>query len=579
MTDEQHEADSARVQQQNSLTDVVREIGERPNGLLNNVMRAAIETAVEDTPLGAVVRGRTNFENYRLNDMIDLVEQTNPEDLTSSGEALYSARTAIEEAAGELKGHIDRVHWVGESGDAFRKWGRSLVSSTEELSEYAAGAADQISAAAAGLAQVRVAMPLRDQRADPTSPDDFPKDEQVAGNKDYAAAVEAEKSRQEAINQLNRLSSYYAVSREQLAGLPAPTFETMPDVGVPAPAPPRPGGIVTQPAAPPGGMGSAESGTVHGQYETPFARVALGTAATDDVAFDPNDMSGRVAPPDVPVGTVIDSVGTAPLHAGPVTGQAPPPSSHPTDGNGQAGPFTNGSAAPAPVNRPSRTSGGPNGFRPPMSAQGRATSAGEGKGGLGSGRPVSHDPLSQTGRGNPSGQPAAKGGASGARPTPLGQGISGGTPRTGAPKTPTAGAPVTGAGRASGVVGGRPGTVPGRTARNGPRIPRGTVVGAEAAANSQAVRGRPGQRSGGGVTPSSGRPGITGTPAGRGSASSATRNGMTQGGAGLVRGPGGRGRRRDERGEEETQCPDYLVEDEETHLPTNQRRDVPPVVN
>ncbi|MEU7403731.1 hypothetical protein [Streptomyces sp. NPDC044948] len=574
MTDKQHEADVARVQQQNSLTDIVREIDERPGGLLNNMMRSAVEAAVEDTPFGSIVRGRTNFENYRLNDMLDLVEQTNPEDLTSSGEALYSARTAIKEAAGELKGHIDIVHWVGESGDAFRKWGRSLVSSTEELSEYAAGAADQISAAAVGLAQVRLAMPPRDQRADPASPKSFPKDEQVTDNKEYTAAVEAEKNRQEAINQLNRLSSYYAVSRERLAGLPVPTFQTMPDVGVPAPEPTGPGRYYTSPTPPSGSAGSAEAGIVPNHHETPSVRPVVGSTPTDDVVFDPSELSGRTPPVDAPVRTTLDNAGPAPVQAGPVTGQTLPPPGHPTDSSGGTGPFANGFNTPASTNRPGR-GGGPNGFRSPGFAQGRATSTGD-KGGSGPGRSLTQGPLNQTGR-TAGGQPVAKGGAAGPRPTPMGQGVSGGTPRTGAPKATAAGGPVTGAGRSSGVVGGRPGAASGGAVRSGPRIPRGTVVGSEAATNSQAAKGRPGQRSGGSA--SSGQPRITGMPAGRGSASSAARNGMTQGGAGLVRGPGGRGRRRDERDEEGTQRPDYLVEDEETHLPTNQRRDVPPVVN
>jgi hypothetical protein len=54
---------------------------------------------------------------------------------------------------------------------------------------------------------------------------------------------------------------------------------------------------------------------------------------------------------------------------------------------------------------------------------------------------------------------------------------------------------------------------------------------------------------------------------------------MTRGGAGLVRGPGGGGKP-DKSSERDRETPDvtHLTEDEETHLPTQQRRDVPPVV-
>ena len=54
---------------------------------------------------------------------------------------------------------------------------------------------------------------------------------------------------------------------------------------------------------------------------------------------------------------------------------------------------------------------------------------------------------------------------------------------------------------------------------------------------------------------------------------------MTRGGSGLMRGAGHNGKSKDEGRTQETSRPDYLVEDEETHLPDKPRRDVPPVVN
>jgi hypothetical protein len=60
--------------------------------------------------------------------------------------------------------------------------------------------------------------------------------------------------------------------------------------------------------------------------------------------------------------------------------------------------------------------------------------------------------------------------------------------------------------------------------------------------------------------------GVTGAPAGRNSASHAGRNGFTAGGSGLVRGTEGRGSADQEEGEG-AQRPDYLAEDEQTHLP------------
>jgi hypothetical protein len=121
MTDKRHEADFDRVEGQNGVADIVRGFEDRPQaGLLNRMVRSAFV----DSSLGRIIADRTDFEkrDFSLNQLIDLVEQTDSEDLESSGKALWDARDAIKAAADELEGHIENVHWVGESGDAFRKW-------------------------------------------------------------------------------------------------------------------------------------------------------------------------------------------------------------------------------------------------------------------------------------------------------------------------------------------------------------------------------------------------------------------------------------------------------------------------
>lgn len=78
-------------------------------------------------------------------------------------------------------------------------------------------------------------MPPRDQRADPKMVEDIPTPKRVEGNAEYDAAAKAESHRQEAINQMNRLSSFYQVSQHSMAGQEPPTFSAMPNVGVPRP--------------------------------------------------------------------------------------------------------------------------------------------------------------------------------------------------------------------------------------------------------------------------------------------------------------------------------------------------------
>ncbi|GAA4016914.1 hypothetical protein GCM10022384_69720 [Streptomyces marokkonensis] len=594
MTDKQHEEDLERVSQQNSVTDLTRFVEERPRGgFLGGIFNGLVRSAVDKTPFGRAMDGRTDFERHRLNAMIDLVEQTNPEDLESSGRALWEARDAITDAAKELDGHIGEVHWVGESGEAFRKWGRSLVTSTYDLGTFAGGAGDQITAAAVGLAAVRKAMPQRDTRPPDKAlpPEQLPTPKQVDGNEEYATAVRVEKDRQEAINLMNRLSSYYAVSREQLESLTAPEFKSMPDVGVPKPPPTSSEDLVF------GGAASASSGTsgtagVLGHQSSAAAVAPVESHRPTDTALRPTGVTRVIAEPEVGVGTTIDSVGTLPSSVPSTTGNITSTTGAPGGSSGTANAFGTGYGGPVPNVVSSRGVRGPNGVRGPLAAQGGAGRADVSNGG--SGRAVGNGPVGQAGRTAASGQALAKGVSSAPGPSPMGSGVTGGTARPGGTTAPMPhGGAASGVGRAGGVVGGRPVTGAAPPTMSGQRIPRGTVVGAEAAGSRSADR-RSGQ---GGVFggpapavrpgPTTNRPRtgpsrserITGSPAARRSAANAERNGMTRGGTGLVRGPGGRGRPAGDRDEEETPRPGRPSEDQETHLPAQQRRDVPPVVN
>jgi hypothetical protein len=599
MTDKKHEQDLERVSGQNTFTDLTRHAEQNPSdGFLFGAIDDMVRTAAKDTPYERGVHGRTEFDDYRLNQMIDLVEQTNPEDLESSGKALWDARDAITEAAKELDGHIENVHWVGESGEAFRKWGRSLVTSTYGLSEYAGGAGDQITAAAVGLAAVRKAMPPRDTRPagqQDVKPWGLPTPKQVEGNAEYTEAVRVEKDRQEAINQMNRLSSYYAVAHEQLKELPHPDFKTMPDVGVPKPVPSTGDRYFSSGD----GISAAAHQTSDASGKATHQPPLTVTERTEvqgshDVPLRPTDAPRPTVEPNVPVGTVIDSVGTLPPLTPSTSADVTPTVGVPGGSSGAHNGIGNGYG---PVNNvvPTKGTSGANKLRGPVTAQGRASTTGANnvvRGRTGNG------PVSQMGRPAATGQPISKGGvSSGAKPTSMGPGVTGGTakPARTSVSRPRGGG-ATGAGHANGVVGGRPMTGAATPAKNGPRVPKGTVIGAEAAPGSRPAERRPGQTGVFGGPTSAGKSGsaanrprvgpvpsgsITGNPAARNSASKAERNGMTRGGAGLVRGPGGRGKpdRDSDAERDEAPRPTRLTEDEETHLPTQHRHGVPPVVN
>ncbi|MEU5461791.1 hypothetical protein ACH41C_30680 [Streptomyces althioticus] len=444
--------------------------------------------------------GSTNFEGYDLNDMVDIVESANPELLESAAEALVQARDAIRSAAEELQKDIGGVDWKGESNTAFTKWADSLVKTAEGIADYADVVGTQVLAASSGLASVRKSMPPRDSRPDRKTVDDIPAVAQVDGNADYTAALKAEKNRQEAINQMYRLASYYTVSADTMQSAEEPVFPKMPDVGVPGPAivdgrGPGDGGQYAPKAPGDARVSSGESRFASAERPHTEQPSLLASGAHPDM------------PPKHPVGTEINSVGTLPPQEV-VKPATTPPVTNVSTGQ-QVGPPPPGPGAvpPASPSRAGRVTrpGGTASPSTPSPEQGRATGAtgsgsaartgpaplGQGARGATPG-PVGGritgpvGPMSQTGRGVPPGQGGVHG------PVPAARGVSGGVPRpvgpvpgrfggaaprdlSGTPGTARPGRGGTG-GNGDGVVGGRP--VTGATpVHSSAKVPRGTVIG------------------------------------------------------------------------------------------------------
>ncbi|MFI6550957.1 WXG100 family type VII secretion target [Streptomyces prunicolor] len=452
----------------------------------------------------------TDFEDHRLNAMIDLVHQSNPADLEHAGETLANASKAINEAAADLRRHLKHAgeDWQGDAGTAFQKWGEGLATHTESLATYADGAGVQVTAAATGLASVRTSLPPRDTRpvVDQKKPGQLPVLQQFEGNKQYTEAVQVEKDRQEAINQMNRLASFYSVSGSELAKLektaPEP-YRAMPNVGVRGPVDPGQGGS--------GSTGNSNSGSVH--------RAVVRESGSGHVGV-PSDVSGDNLPTEhhpantnldahrPTVGTEINSVGTLPPETAKPTSVSPTPSVTGPSGpsGGMLPPTGTGTVPPAfggPVGRAAGLGG-----RTPGSAQGRvANSAGTTAGGR-----TGRGPAEPVGRASAVGQQGARGPASATGRSPMGRGVTGGVPRTtgttgsrtggvpggrvgGVPgqPSPRTGPGATGAARTGGVVGGRPTSQLGPNA-TGAKVPRGTVVGGEGASGARPNGERPGQR-------------------------------------------------------------------------------------
>ncbi|MFH9266433.1 hypothetical protein ACH4KN_19580 [Streptomyces sp. NPDC017546] len=543
---EQHKQDEGRVQTQIVVTDMTETAGR------------VMESFGFGNPRAG---GRTSFEGHELNAIIDLVENSNPEHLESAGEALWKARDAIRRAAKELKDHLKGVDWEGESGTAFRAFGTGLVAHAEKLGDFADAAGTQITVAGTGLASVKSAMPPRDSRLVRKMPDDIGFPGRIEANPEYEAAVKVEKNRQEAINQINRLASYYSVSEEVLAGQEPPRFEKSLGISMPQP-------IKVGPAPLPVSSGSTGSQALGSSSAGPGSSGRSVTGDSGSVAPAPRSQVedlGSVLLPERGTGTEINSV--APPKT-PPTVLSPPPLPSPTPATGPPG------MPPTPVPPPpimTTKQGNPPRTTGPLT-QRTVNQPGPV---LGKAQPTGAGPVAKNPGGPPIGRPGPMGdGGSSTGRSPVGPQ----SPVTGRP-TPTTGRPITGQGGTStvggprsggrtGIVGGTPQSALQGRASAGATGERGVIGGRGAASSTSRPGGRPGQPSG--------TNGVVGAPrktAGAGS----NAKGFTAGGAGLVRGPAGRqnaGREDDDNG---SPRPDYLTEDEETWN-AGRRGAVPPVV-
>ncbi|MGX8278605.1 MULTISPECIES: hypothetical protein [unclassified Streptomyces] len=521
-----------------------------------------ISEAVRKMPFASAPVGRTSFEGFQLNSMIDLVENTKPEDLENAGKALWDARDAIKKAAQELEDNMKGVDWHGESGTAFRAFGKGLVAHARKLGDFADVAGTQITVAGTGLASVRSAMPPRDSRQVRKSPDDIELPGRVADNPEYQAALKVEKDRQEAINQINRLASYYAVSGERLEGQEPPRFEK--DLGITMPPPAR-----GRREDPPSGAFRDRPESL-GSNAVPDAAGRTSSAhyaPVDTTNRPPAEVLGSAPLPDRTLGTEINTV-ASPQAPTPITATPPQPSPTPTTGLPGTPPTFMPPSLTNFVQGGTQRSTGPTGMPRTVNQVGQ---------GMGKGQPTGGGPVPRGQGGPPVGRPGPMGGGGtfNGRP-PVGpqsqvptagrSGVTGGRPAVGPGGTSTGAGPR--AGGRNGIVGGTPQHTPaqGRSAAGGTGQ-RGVIGGRGAAAAS-----RPGGR----ATPASGANGVVGAPrkaAGTGS----NAKGFTAGGAGLVRGPAAR---RDKGREDEANGstrPDYLTEDEETWN-AGRRGAVPPVV-
>jgi hypothetical protein len=533
--------------------------------------------------------GSSSFENTDLNRMLDILDSAAPSELENAGDALQKANEALNKAAKELDEFVRKTDWKGEGATAFQEYSTGLVQHAWEVSKYANTVGAQMKVASTGLTTVRNSKPPRDGRPVEKRPQHFAEAERTPDNPEYQKAVAVEKDRQEAINLMNRLASYYAVSRGTLASQPEPKLPEGLKAAVPRPRSRTPIGPGESASGEP--QSNAKEASAMRLEETgsrgEVVQKSLGPVAQPK-AFD-TSMEINSAPPQsqtAPTGPT-----TTPPVPGPTgqTNTAPPlvpgiPSntikSTGKTAMGQRGvPRIPGGAPPTATGRTGQTHGG----TPPM---GRTATGG--RPGIPSTGPTA------TGRsGEMMGRPTATGGGPAGRaggPGPTGQGPMAGRPTaTGQPGVGRAGAPGAAGprGRADGIVGGTPQRA--TTASSGSRVPRGNVIGADGPTQGRSAAARAGQSGalGGpagqpGQRPArpgtSGRGGVVGTPRDTGRGPRPGAGGYTTGGAAVLGGRRDQRRPEDDQDNADATRPDYLTEDEETWA-ARRRPAAPPVID
>ncbi|MFF9343476.1 hypothetical protein ACF1CG_27435 [Streptomyces sp. NPDC014773] len=539
-------------------------------------------------PKGSVY-GETSFEGQRLNAMLDLLESAQPARLAEAGRALEKATTDLNKAAKALDAFVRSVDWKGEAAIEFQRYGSEVVTYAWGIGKVANAVSAQMKVANDGLTSVRNAAPPRDTRADQRKPSEFTELEKTEKKEEYQKAVAVEKDRQEAINQMNRLASFYAVSQSTLAAQEMPKPPETYKAGVPKPLGDVFRGSDPGPSSSRDSLSRESSGHISATEDRatqtvprtgdqldgsdPIRQQPSGTKVQiDAVATPPAPTITNTAPtPTAPTSTAPPTsptmpppvaLGTPPRTGGPKVTSTPgmPRTATGRTGMGRA---TGPSTSPAM----GRSSGGPRSTPAMGRAANPMTSPATGRSG-GPANPAMGrvgNPASSPATGRSTGPMGRAGGpqATGQSATQAGRA----TPQTGR-ATGSAQSATGRAARSNPIVGGTPQrTTSGST---GSRIPKGTVVGSEGPAAGRATGARPSQA--GVVGANNGK--TAPRPAGRGTPSS---NGVV----GSPRGMGGRGTQRPDRDDQDREGssrPDYLTEDEETW--TNRRRGaVPPVID
>lgn len=457
------------------------------------------------------------FDDHTHEQLQKMIASGTPDKISAHAQTLESAAQIIAQASAYVDSVVSRLEWKGEAAQAYRSWATQFAKEGNKLSEYAQSVGTALSTAGQALNETKSGMPNAGSES-------AWREETMASP---GAEVSREKARQEAIQRMERLDSYYAVASEQIRDTKEPTFKAtnggiqLPDS---TPIPKAPGSVGTESP-----VAASRTSSLPPTTDVTAANSPLETG--NQQAALPQQAPSTQPPAlqnEREIGTSLDSVGTTSDSRNAAASTAPP---------------QNASSSTSP---PQHTGvpGVPAGT-PPIVGSPRAPE-------YGLGRPST-------------GVPSAS--SPGAGPGGSGRGLVGGQP----PASP-------------GIHGGKARYLPSSPSQA--RMPRGAVI--DSNATQQPGRPLPPAGYAGSAVPAAGtsqqasRRLVRASDGTSSASSSSGRREFTPGGTGLVQRGVGTGARTGEQNRGSRRFdgsrPNYLREDEETWQVKRQRV-VPPVID
>ncbi|WP_280726816.1 hypothetical protein [Kitasatospora sp. MAA4] len=277
--------------------------------------------------------------------LLAMVQNAQPTVMTGRGAALTEASGTLKSLSDELHTHVGNLDWTGDAGDAFKGWANQVSASTLLLSEYAATAGSNISAAGNTLAGVKGSggippLPTTDIQTvnkRNSQPNNFMPDSTQLSNPHWVTSLQAsaaqtriDNAHQEAIHQMTILGQSYDQSTTLINAATPPLFPPTP-VSVMGPPPQS---VASDENVSFGGTGSggSSSRTGSGGSSSKVTPGAPGKTGVPPGTPPPNRVN-PVTPEPVPVRPVGPHPSPGPVEPNPVVptpvtptapGSAPP---------------------------------------------------------------------------------------------------------------------------------------------------------------------------------------------------------------------------------------------------------------